>query len=99
MFEIMQRVQPEKKIKAPLRRTKENSKTLTKSAKNLAYSVKLRNAEPSTYIRMESLHVYFHRACKSANTYIRMKSTRNLPTIQNNHTINNYLENDKEIHW
>jgi hypothetical protein len=31
MFEIMQRVQPEKKIKTP-----------TKSAKNLAYSVKLR---------------------------------------------------------
>jgi hypothetical protein len=44
MFEIMQRVQPEKKIKTPLRKTKENSKTPTKNAKNLAYSVKLRNA-------------------------------------------------------
>jgi hypothetical protein len=77
--EMMQRVQPEKKRKekkrkekkrkTPLGRTKENHETPTKSAKNLAYSVKKCNTKGpemqnlEDIFAMESLHVYFHRDC------------------------------------
>jgi predicted SprT family Zn-dependent metalloprotease len=66
-FALEENVKMMQRVEKP--HSKENHETPTKSAKNLAYSVKKCNTKGpemqnlEDIFAMESLHVYFHRDC------------------------------------